>query len=472
MSYFHVERLPALDASFLEIEDGCSHMHVGAVAVFDAGPLRRADGALDVDRIRRRLEVSLHRMPRYRQRLTRLPLTGDWAWVDDDRFDLHYHFRHSCLPPPGSERMLKRLAGRVMSQQLDRGKPLWELWIVDGLEGDRFGLITKAHHCMIDGVGSVELMAALLQSAPDSSPPPDPPTWIPRPQPDARQMLGAELGRRAALGGTAVRSALDAVSRPLETLGRARETLGGLAEALGAGLRPASASPLNVPIGPHRRFDWTRHELSAVQEVRSALGGTLNDVVLAVVSGALRRFLSRRGEEPGGLDFRVLIPVNRRIEGQSGAGGNFVSMLTARLPLAAPGPAERLARVSETTRALKSSRQSRGVEILEGMGDWAATSLFVHFVRLAGSARTYNMTVTNVPGPATPFYLLGAEMREAFPLVPLYREQALGIALLSYHGALTWGFNADWDAVPDLHDFAESVDLEFERLRKAAADHR
>jgi diacylglycerol O-acyltransferase len=470
MDYSHYERLSALDATFLDVEDDNAHMHVGAVALFDAAPLTGADGFVDMARIRGVVEVGLHRVPRYQQRLATIPLFGYPVWVDDEHFNLNYHLRHVRLPQPGSERQLKRLAGRVMSQQLDRGKPLWELWVVEGVEGNRVALITKAHHCMIDGVGSVELTGALMRMTPEIERQlADPPRWRPRPAPTSLQLLMGELGRRAREPLAALRAARRSIAEPRATFDALSEAVLGVGEAIGAGLQPASPTPLNTSIGPHRRFDWLDMPLDAVKEVKTRLGGTLNDVVLATVSGALGRFLHARGLQVEHLDFRAMLPVNVRTQADRENLGNHVAMLVARLPLEERDPRLRLQRVSQTTRELKGSRQALGVRTLEEISDWTVTTLFSAFVRLSTLSRPYNVVVTNVPGPQVPTYFLGAPTQAVYPLVPLNRGQALGIALFSYNGGLFWGFNADWDAVPDLHELVEAVKKEYELLCSAAA---
>jgi diacylglycerol O-acyltransferase len=473
MAYSHYERLSALDAAFLEVENQNAHMHVGAVSIFDAAPLTRADGVIDIDRIRRLVEVAVHRFPRYRQRIAIVPLFRHPVWVDDASFNLNYHVRHVSLPKPGDERLLKRLTGRIMSQQLDHGKPLWELWIVEGLEGDRVALITKAHHCMIDGVGSVELTGAFLRATPEL---PrlleDPPGWVPRAVPSPLELLLGEIQHRASAPLAALGAARQALSDPLAGLRSLRESLGGLAEAIGAGARPASPTPLNFDIGPHRRFDWLEMDLNAIKDIKTRLEGTVNDVVLAVVSGALGRFLHGRGQPVDNLNFRAMIPVNVRTEAERESIGNRVSMMVTRLPLEERDPRRRLHRVIEATSALKRSKQALGVKTLEEISDWTLTTLFAAFARLSTLSRPYNVVVTNVPGPQFATYLLGAETRAVYPLVPLNRNQALGIALFSYNGGLFWGFNSDWDALPDLHDLVDATRKEFELLRTAAAEGR
>ena len=468
MGYQRYERLSAVDATFLAIEDENVHMHVGAVAIFESGPLRASDGRIDIDRIRRFVEVSLHDIPRFRQKLTWIPLLGHPVWVDDPRFNIHYHVRHSALPHPGDVRQLKRLAGRILSQKLDRGKPLWEMWLVEGLEGDRLGLIVKAHHCMVDGIAGVDLLAALLRLEPDAAQPPEKP-WLPQPGPGAERLLGDEIWRRASLPFSLLRRAPTAVARPAEAFASVRDGVLALAETIGAGLAPTTATPLNPDIGPYRRFDWAETEISRVKDIRKHLGGTLNDVVLATVAGAVRRFLELRGMRVDrDTVFRVMVPVSIRARDQRGVPGNRVVNFLARLPVDEVDPRRRLARTIETTARLKDSRLVRGAEIIEEIGDRTFTAVVVEFVRLAANTRAYNLVVTNVPGPARPLYLLGARMTEIYPLVPLFTGQGIGIALFSYDGWLRWGFNADWDAIPDLHAFVEAIDGEFERLVAAA----
>jgi diacylglycerol O-acyltransferase / wax synthase len=471
MSYTYYERLSALDASFLALEDHTSHMHIGAAAIFESAPLQRPDGGIDIDRVRALMEAGLYRIPRYRQRLAWIPVLGHPVWIDDTRFNLAYHLRHTHLPVPGDERQLKRLVGRLMSQQLDRGKPLWEMWVVEGLQGGRFALVTKIHHCMIDGVGSVELTGSVMRTTPDPDPrlAMPPPRWVPRAAPSGARLLAEEMFRRAleplALAGALRRSLGDVRGNVVG----ARRATAGLVRALSSAFQPASPTPLNQEIGPHRRFDWTVMELDAVREVKARLGGTVNDVVLAIVTGALRRFLRRRGMPVRGLDFRAMVPVNVRATEEHDALGNRVAMLVARLPLDEPDARRRLEKVSQETQQMKESGQARGVRLIEELSDHGFTALFTQFARLTARSRPYNVVVTNVPGPQFPVYVEGARMLESYPLVPLFHDQTLGIALLSYDGRLHWGFNADWDALPDLHDVVEAVTAEFEALRAVAA---
>jgi diacylglycerol O-acyltransferase len=465
MAATHYERLTALDASFLAIEDENCPMHIGAVGIFEPGPLMRVEGGLDVERFTRFVESVL--APRYRQRLAWMPVNRDPVWVDDARFNLHYHVRHVGLPHPGDERQLKRLAGHVMSLPLDRSRPLWELWVVEGLAERRFAVITKTHHCMVDGVGTSDLMTASMQVHPDASVS-EPRPWQPRPAPSDLGLAAGELRRRARLGLSALGAAADAMAHPRRALTALRQGVAGLGEIVGAGLHRVSPTPLNTEIGPHRRFDWLRYDLDDVKEVKNRLGATVNDVVLANVAGALRSFLMQRGEDVSHLDFRAMVPVNIRSQEESGRLGNRVATVAAELPLGEPDARQRLARVVATMREVKASHQVGGMEIMEEISDWGLTRLFIQFARLAALSRPFNIVVTNVPGPQIEAYLLGSPLREAYPLVPLFENQALGIALFSYHGGLFWGLNADWDALPDLHSVVEALALDFQELQKAA----
>jgi WS/DGAT/MGAT family acyltransferase len=469
MAYAHYDRLTALDLSFLRYEeqDPGVHMHVGVVALFERGPLAVGEDGVDIERIRRAVESSLGESPRFRQKLLQIPRFEVPVWVDDPRFNLQYHVRHTALPQPGSIRQLKRLAGRIFSQRLDRSKPLWEFWFVEGLEEDRFALIGKAHHCLVDGISGFDLLARMMKLDPDPTIEP-PKAWLPRPAPDRGRLVGEEVSRRGALPFQIASAGARALAEPRSSFERLRDASGALYEAFGANLKPCSPTCLNADIGPYRRFDWTRFELAAVKEVRHRLGGTVNDVVLTTVAGALGRFLRQRGEQVSQLDFRAMVPVSVRRPRERGAEGNRVVSLMAALPIAEADPRQRFARVVETTRQLKESRQARGVEIIEEISDRTTPELFVALARRT-ARNAYNLVVTNVPGPAAPTWFAGAKMLAIHPLVPIFVNNALGIALFSYDGGLFWGFNADWDAVPDLHDVVAFVESEFEALAKAAA---
>jgi WS/DGAT/MGAT family acyltransferase len=431
LAYTHYDRLTALDTTFLDLESPTVHMHVGSVG----------------------------------QKLARMPVTDHPVWVDDEHFNLLYHVRHTALPLPGDERRLKRLVGRIMSQKLDRAKPMWELWFVEGLDGGQFAVVSKVHHCLIDGISGVDLLSAFMGPDEEYRQRPTDHRWMPRPAPGPLQLLGDEIWRRASLPVRAVLGVARAMRGADETLERTAHTASGFFEGVSKSLSPASETSINVPIGPHRRFDWIRFDLGAVREVKKRLGGTLNDVVLACVSGAVRRFLGDRGEDLAEIDFRAFVPVSTRTDAERGKLGNRVSMIVAKLPVVESDPQRRVARIVEETSQLKGSGQAAGAEVLEEISDWTATGLLTRFSRLAASRRSYNLVVTNVPGPQFPVYLSGSRLLESYPLVPLFENQALGVALFSYDDGLYWGFNADWDAVTDLHDFVLAIEREFQILR-------
>ncbi len=480
MSGSRYDRLSALDAMFLEIEGPNTPMHLGSVGIFEAGPLRGAgdpEGTIDFARIVALAEARLHRNPRFRQKLATIPAFDRPVWIDDDTFNTVYHLRHASLPHPGGVRQLKRLVGRVLSQQLDRGKPLWEVWFIEGLEGDRFAVLSKIHHCIADGVSSGDLMSMLMGANPDFVPDPHVPAWIPRPAPGDARMVLDELTRRAVAPLSLLRrpgeapSGGDAASATGSTLDQAREVVRGAFQAAEKSLNPATPTPLNVDLGPHRRFDWTHMELSEVKAVGRAAGGTVNDVALSVVTTAVRSFLERRAGGTRGVEFRAAVPVNMRTRADAGRLGNRAAGMTVELPVAEPDPWRRLERIVAETRELKGSGESVLVDLIGRVADFLPSGVMAGLSRF-GSQSTVNMVVTNVPGPQLPLYLLGARMLEAYPVVPLMPRQALGVALFGYDGGLFWGFNADWEALPDLHEIVLDVDAGFSELCKAAAAER
>jgi WS/DGAT/MGAT family acyltransferase len=446
----HADRLSALDAAFLAIETPGSHTHVGAVLIFEGGPLCLPNGGVDFERLVKYVEVVLAKEPRYRQRLARVPLLGHPVWVDDQHFNVRYHLRHGALPHPGDERQLKRWAARVFSQPLDRDRPLWEFWLVEGLGPNRFALITKVHHSMVDGVGGAGLLVNLLRGTPASEVP-EARSFTPRPAPTPAALFGAEVRHR--LQGARALAAKVRKASELTTLTR------DVVAMFAHGLRSASHSPLNPDeVGPHRRFDWVRFELADVKAIKARLGGTVNDVALAIVSVALRRFLSRRGARPDDLhDFRAMLPASVRPDG-SGSLGNHVALLLARLPVDEADVKTVYAQVrAETERLKRCSGQIEASAALEHLADVVAPSTIGQVMNLAAGRRAFNVVVTNVPGPPFSLYLLGARMAEIYPVVNLFHTQALGIAVMSSAGGLHVGLNGEWQLTPDLHDLVEDL---------------
>ena len=466
MSKYAYERLTAQDRSFLVFESQNTHMHLGGATIFGTGPLATPTGGVDIERIRAYIGSRLHWIPRYRQRLATIPIENYPVWVDDDRLNLDYHVRHTSLPRPGDDRQLKQLTARIMSQPLDRRRPLWEAWIVEGLHDDRFAMIIKTHHCVVDGISGVDLMSVLLSATPDTTFE-EPPRWRPRPAPTAAELLRDELFRRVRTPMDLGRWIQSALRDPERTRDELLESLSAAVDMIGAGLRRPADTPLNQPIGPYRRFDWYSLALSDVKAVKNRLGGTVNDVILATVTGALRRFLTRRHSDPDTLDYKAVVPVSLRSPAELGTSGNHVSAWMLALPIHEPDPVKRFIKVSRITERLKHSKQARGIEILTQMAA-AVDPILTLGVRLASRMHPYNLIVTNVPGPQAPLYLLGARMHEGYPTVPLFEYQGLGVATFSYDGKLLWGFNADWDLVPDLHLFVEDITASFKELHAVA----
>jgi WS/DGAT/MGAT family acyltransferase len=467
MATLAYERLSAQDRTFLDLEAPNHPQHIAAVSLFEAAPLRSASGGVDIERVRAHVASRLHRLPRYRQRLGWIPLENHPVWVDDAHFQIAFHVRHTGLPRPGDAKQLKRLVGRILAQPLDREKPLWEMWVVEGLVGDRVALVAKTHHCMIDGLSGVDLMATLMSHAPVDTPEEAPP-WQPRPSPDGVAMLAREIGRRAGTWTEALARLPAALRQPEELAERVRESVAAVGQALGSSLRPASELPINRPLGPHRAFEWCEIPLERVKAVKKALGGTVNDVVLASVAGALRRFLERRSIAPEGLLVRANVPVSLRNHDERGTLGNRIALLVAELPVGERDPVLRLVRVRDEMERLKGSRRTLGAEVLAAVSEWTSATLLSLAVRVATRGRPYNLVVTNVPGPQVPLYLLGGRMTAVYPVVNLLRAQGLGIALFSYDGLLCWGFVADPEQVPDLPELARALLASFEELEAAA----
>ena len=457
------DRLTALDTSFLHLEDGASHMHVASVMLFEGSPPPYNE-LLDA------IERRLHLVPRYRQRLAFVPLgQGRPKWVDDPHLNLRYHVRATALPAPGDEHQLKELAGRVFAQQLDRDKPLWEIWLVDGLEGDRFALLSKTHHALVDGISGVDIISVLFDTSPEPAAPADPgDRWLPRPLPTQVQLLGEALVERTTIPAEVARSVRAVFRGPRRILAGARDAAVGVGAMAWAGLNPAPTSPYNQSIGPHRRFTWVRADLGEIKSIKNELGGTVNDVVLSTVTGALGKHLRRRGQNTDGLELKAMIPVSVRADVERGALGNRVAAMMAPLPVWCQDPVARLDIVREELKGLKSSGQAVGAQVLTELTGFAPPTVMGQAARLVSRQRLFNLVVTNVPGPQFPLYLAGRKMLDPFPMVPLAKNQALGIALLSYAGKINFGLVGDWDLMWDLDEFADDLRESLEELAEAA----
>ena len=446
------DRLTGLDASFLHLEDATSHMHVAGVMIFEGSPPPYEEL---LEAIERRLGL----VPRYRQRLAFVPFgQGRPKWVDDPHLNLRYHVRATALPAPGSEQQLRELAGRVFSQQLDRDKPLWEIWLVDGLDGDRFAMLSKTHHALVDGISGVDIISVLFDTSPEPAAPADTgDRWLPRPLPSPAQLLGEALVERATVPTEIVRSIRAVLRGPRLVAEGVRDAAVGVGAMAWAGLNPAPPTPYNKPIGPHRRFTWVRVNLADVKAIKSELGGTVNDVVLATIAGALGKHMRRRGQNTDGVELKAMVPVSVRADVERGALGNRVAAMMAPLPVWCQDPVARLDIVHEELKGLKSGGQAVGAQVLTQLSGFAPATVMDQASRVMARQRFFNLVVTNVPGPQIPLYLAGKRMIDTFPMVPLAKNQALGVALLSYAGRINFGLVGDYDLMWDLDDFTEDV---------------
>ena len=465
MAQYMYERLSAQDNGFLVAEKAHTPMHIAAVAVYEQGGLRNRDGGVDVRRIKQFVEGRLHEIPRYRQKLMWVPVENRPVWVDDAHFNLDYHIRHAALPRPGDTEALKRLAARITTRALDRSRPLWELWVIEGLDRDRFAIVSKIHHCMVDGLAGAELVKILHAATPEVEMP-EPRPYMPNPAPTGNELLADAVGRYVGMPLRALRGlstlATDVVELREEASVRARA----LGDMVGLAMRPSSDTPLNGTLGPHRRLDWLTLSLADVKAVREAVGGTVNDVVLAAVTGAVRHYLMRRRVDPREIEFRVSAPVSVRSAEEAERPGNRISAWVLPLPIAKAEPLAWLEGVRAATREAKRSRQAVGLDMLMLASEYLPASLLAAGARMASGPM--NMVVTNVPGPPFPLYMLGARMLELQPIVPLLDGTGLGIALFSYDGKLHVGLNAEYERVPDLGTFNALLAQSFMALADAA----
>ncbi len=469
MSVFY-ERLSNLDSSFLALESRTTHMHVGAVALFNPGPATEGEG-VDIALIRGIIASRLHLIPRYRQRLLEVPIERHPVWVDDEHFHLDYHVRHVALPHPGSDEQLKALTGRLMSQQLDRTKPLWELNIIEGLENGGFAVVTKIHHCMIDGVSGIDLMAVILDFS-DSVKVDEAVPWTPREAPNGTELAVREISRSI----SSVVSSIGDISSLRTGIGDAasewaKKIRASVASLNSGWLTPVAHTALNGPIGPGRSFEWLELPLEGVKAIKNTHRATVNDVMLAVVAGGVRNYLLGEGgmteDELATAEFRVMAPVSVRTRDERGTLGNKVAMWLISLPIGEPDPAKRLAMVAAVTKELKKTDHALGASTLVAVSTGAPAALVSLGARLASRARPFNMTVTNVPGPQFPLYLAGSPMTGTFPLVPLWESHGVGIAMFSLLGKVDIGLNVDRDLIEDPSLIADALQASFEELSTA-----
>lgn len=462
-----MERLSALDTEFLHLEDGVAHMHIAGLSLFDGPPPR-------LDELVTMIEAKLHLIPRYRQRVCLVPLElGRPVWEDDPHFNLAYHLCHAALPPPGDDAALCRLMARLMSQPLDRNRPLWETWLVDGLPDGRWALITKVHHCMVDGIAGVELLTVLLGIERDA-PLPEPEPWTASPRP-SRPALVLDAGRGfAGELATWAGRVPGAIRDPAATVRAARQTAAGLAR-FGRELAGTPQLSIEGTIGPNRVWARSSASLDDVRTIRQAFGGTVNDVVLAAVAGGYRALLLARDEDADRAVVRSLIPISTRTDGAHGLLDNRVSALLLDLPVHVADPRERLQTVHDQMRELKASPMAKAGEAVTSAANLAPAFLVGFATRLGMRVmhrlpqRTVNTVTTNVPGPQLPLYCLGREMLEYYPFVPLSHGLRVSTAILSYNGRLGFGVTGDFDTAPDVGVLATAIETGIEELRALAA---
>jgi diacylglycerol O-acyltransferase len=454
------------DASFLHIEDGRNPMHIGGVQVFE-GP------APTYGEFVRHVAARLPLVPRYRQKARLVAgQVGRPVWADDPNFQILYHLRHSAVPAPGGPDQLRNLAGRVFAQLLDRSKPLWEMWLVEGLADNRWAVVSKVHHSMVDGKSASDLLTVLFGPAPEqpsSAPGVSGEDWSP-----GREPSGAELLARAVWHGMT-----DPVGELREMPSRVRAVLLGgmspkdavsLVASLGA-WRQRVASSLNGPIGPHRRWSWAETHLDDIKAIRRAFGGSVNDVVLASISAGFRSLLLHRGEAIAeGVVVRTLVPVSVRGEAEVGTLGNRVSVVFPGLPVSIADPVERLRAITDQMNGLKESKQALAADLLVTSSGFVAPMLLARGTRFAFRLpqRLVQTGTTNVPGPQTPLSLFGRRMLYAYPYAPIQGQIRIVIAIYSYCGGLFYGVTGDYDGVPDINVLCEGIEHGVDELRERA----
>lgn len=459
------ERLTPLDASFLFLERPAVHMHIGALSIFD--PATRPDGRLRFEDVLATTAARIHLAPRFRQKVLMVPGNlGLPVWVDDASFDLGFHVRRAAVSAPGGRRELTDYVERVLSRPLDRSRPLWELYVVEGLEGNRVATLLKVHHAMIDGVAGIRLAQAMWDLQPEPPEVPPAPPWEPGSEPSPNELVRAAFEDQLTHPIQALTRVIEQVRRSptLAALG-----LGAIAQGvrsiLDMGARPTSS--LDVQIGPNRRFAITDAPLRRFKDVKNALGGTVNDVVLTVVAGALHRWLKARKEPTKGRALRVMVPVSVRAVGDGGA-GNRVAPAFVDVPIGAMSPKTRLARIREGTKNLKESLMAMSADAVIGLGAYAPAGFLAAAARAASRGPWFNLVVSNIPGPQQPMYLAGARLVASYPSMPLGENSALSIACTSFGGVMAFGLTADHEAASDIDVLARSIDESFAELCEVA----
>ena len=463
------ERLSAQDNSFLVSESANVPLHVGGVGIYALGDLAGETGGVDIRKFKQALEAQLHRIPRYREKLSYVPFEGRPVWVDDPHFNIDYHVRHAALPKPGGIEELKKLTARITTRVLDRSRPLWEMWVIEGLSDDRFAIVNKIHHCMIDGTSGADVAQILMSPSPNQEIG-EPRPFMPRPAPGATELVLDAAARLFAAPFDMLEGISALARQTADFSGELRARVGAITDLVTSVVTPSSETPMNGALSPHRRVDWLTLPLEDVKDVRRQLGCTVNDVVLATVTGAVRQYLIRRGVRLDEIDFRVSAPVSTRNDHERGRLGNRVSSWIIPLPVQEADPMAWIQSISDSTRACKDSRQALGVELMMQAAEYLPAPVLALGARAASGP--INMIVTNVPGPPFPLFILGARLLELHPLVPLLDGTGLGVALFSYDGNLHVGLNADDGLIPDLGSFTAFFAQSFMTLFDAAGVRR
>ncbi len=458
-----MEWMSPIDSSFLHVENNTTPMHIGGVSIFEGPPPPFAD-------LRAMVAGKLALVPRYRQKVRFVPLAaGSPVWVDDPHFSLDYHIRHTAVPAPGTEQQLRQMASRVFSQHLDRSKPLWELWVVEGLKDGRWALLSKVHHCMVDGVAATDLMSVMFSDDTNTAGS-ESGEWSAGPEPSGLEILARTIARRASPAGQveAVRRALLAPRQTLASLA----VLARAAAAASPSMRPVGASSLTGPIGPHRRWSWAQARLSDVKTVRGALGGTVNDVVLTLITNGFRELLESRGEDIAeDRVVRTMVPVSVRRRGERGVYNNRVSAVFAGLPVGLDDPAARLEAIRREMDGIKESKQAVAGDVLTSMSGFAPPLLLALGSRLVTVSPRLNMhtATTNVPGPQQPVQTLGRRLLQSYPFVPVVGSIRIVVAIFSYDGGLYFGVTGDYDGAPDIDVLTAGITRGMDALFALAA---
>jgi diacylglycerol O-acyltransferase / wax synthase len=448
------------------MERGNVRMHVASTNICDMGPLRTESGGIDIELVKRATMSIIHLVPRYRQRLFEIPVFNHAVWVDDAHFDIDYHIRHTSLPKPGTLAQLKNLVARVMAQPLDRNRPLWEYWFVEGVGGgDQFAMITKIHHCMIDGSSGVDLANIQFSTSPIPPELGDPERYRPRPAPRRLELFLDESKRQAGIPLEVVRDFRQFVADADDLRQEVSTRVHALSRLFGM-VSQADPTPINGDLGPHRRFEWISCRLADLKSMRKGLGCSINDVVLTIVSLAIRKYLLSKGVELEAIQFKVSTPVSVRTEADRGKLGNHVSSWIIPLPIQEADPKRQLELVHELTEELKETNQAIGVQMMNQIQEWTPSTLLSLGARAMSGP--INTIVTNVPGPQIPLYFHGARVRAIYPAVPLMEGMGLGIALTSYAGTMGIGFNTDPDLVPDSSHFVSLFQQSMQELARTA----